>query len=156
MTKGAIDWKVLAFTALSSHVLHDILQLRVEVFVVEQNCAYQEVDGMDLPAFHVIGREGDGEIVAYCRILPPGEKDLPHIGRVIVRSGHRGRGVGHELMQVALHFLVQEYGQARSVLAAQSHLQDFYAAHGYEPVGNEYVLDGIPHRDMVRDERPAI
>ncbi len=144
-----MDWTIMAFDELDALLLHDILRLRVDVFVVEQQCPYPELDGRDTSAMHVVGRHADGAVVAYARILPPGADGLPHVGRVVVAPGLRGAGLGRQLMQRVKQALVRQYGDARSALAAQAHLVPFYRSLGYSPQGAEYLLDGIPHVDMV-------
>jgi ElaA protein len=136
------------FEGLGTRELHDILRLRVDVFVVEQNCPYPELDGLDLEAIHVVGKLADNTVVAYCRILPPQKDGLPHIGRVVVPTEYRGQGLGKELMNEALQVLRLNFGSERSAIAAQAHLQKFYADFGYVVTGPEYLLDGIPHVDM--------
>ncbi len=145
----AIQWAVLHFRQLDARLLHDILRLRIDVFVVEQQCAYPELDGADLQALHLIGRSA-GAVVACARILPPGADGLPHVGRVAVARELRAQGMGSRLMQEVLAALRKHHGSARSALAAQAHLLAFYRHSGYAPVGDPYPLDGIPHVDMVR------
>ena len=148
----SLQWSVYTFAALGTQLLHDILRLRVDVFVVEQNCPYPELDGLDLNAIHVVGREADGEVIAYARILPPGADARPHIGRVVVARAHRREGHGKHLMENALREVEARYGNRRSALAAQAYLKEFYAGFGYVTVGPEYLLDGIPHVDMFMEE----
>lgn len=150
MSRPLPHWSVLGLEGMEARLLHDILRLRVDVFVVEQHCAYPELDGLDAEAAHVVGRQAGGAVVAYCRILPPGADGLPHIGRVVVAPAHRGKGHGRQLMHEALQVVRLCHGSARSALAAQAHLQKFYAEFGFVATGPEYLLDGIPHVDMVR------
>lgn len=145
----SVHWRTCAFGELDVHAWHDILKLRIDVFVVEQNCAYPELDGLDMDALHVTGIDAQGRTDAYCRILPPQKDGLPHIGRVVVHKAHRGSGLGKLLMLEALRAVERNYGSPRSVLAAQAHLQAFYGSLGYHATGEAYVLDGIPHVDMV-------
>ena len=140
------------FNQLSTRELHDLLKLRIDVFVVEQHCPYPELDGRDLEALHLLGRTADGALIACARILPPAEDGLPRIGRVAVHEAHRAQGIAHALMRFTLDEIEQRYGSNRSKLSAQSHLQAFYAKHGYRPVSDEYLEDGIPHVDMERRE----
>ena len=146
-----LQWSVFDFPELGPQLFHDILKLRIDVFVVEQNCPYPELDGSDIDALHIVGRKADGTVVAYARILPPQADGLPHIGRVVVVMEYRQKGVGKRLMEVTLEAVVQRYGRRRSVLAAQAHLRQFYAELGYVTNGEEYLLDGIPHVEMLRD-----
>jgi ElaA protein len=136
-------------TELTARQLHDILKLRVDVFVVEQQCAYPEVDGRDLlPGTHHLWIEAAAEpgIQAYLRILT--EPDRLRIGRVVTAANARGRGLAAQLMKNALEIV----GDADSVLDAQTYVQGFYEKFGYVAEGPEYVEDGIPHRTMWRRE----
>jgi ElaA protein len=145
-------WSVKPFAALSVHELHDLLRLRVDVFVVEQNCPYPELDGQDREALHVMLHTTSNELIAYARILPPHGDGPPHIGRVVVRENARGGGIASHLMEKALEVINDQYGSRRSALAAQAHLERFYARHGFVRIREDYLLDGIPHVDMRRDE----
>lgn len=144
----SVTWEVKPFGELSVQELHAILKLRVDVFVVEQNCPYAEVDGQDPLALHVMGRNERGDLVAYARILPPDAHGLPHIGRVVVHPDHRGKDLGRAVMQVCFAELVRDHGSRRSAISAQEHLQRLYASLGYRAVSAPYVWDGIPHVDM--------
>lgn len=145
-----IHWSFHRFEALRPVDIHALYKLRVDVFVVEQDCPYPEVDAEDLSAVHVFGTKADTGLVAYARIIPPHADGPPHIGRVVVHRDHRGSGTGHALMSAVLDHLTATHGNARSALAAQHHLQRFYEHHGFARVGNVYDLDGIPHVDMHR------
>lgn len=147
-----MDWKTRPFGELTTHDVHDMMRLRVDVFVVEQKCAYAEIDGQDPTAVHILGRTDAGDLVAYARILPPDEHGLPHIGRVIVHSEHRGHGHARRLMTIALEALQRSYGSRCSALAAQAHLERFYGGFGFVRQGPDYPWDGIPHVDMLREE----
>jgi ElaA protein len=136
---------VVAGTDLSTGQLHDILRLRTDVFVVEQACAYPEVDGRDLEAdTEHVWIEDDVGITAYIRLLT--DDDAIRIGRVVTRSDRRGRQLSARLITSTLHRL----GPIRTRLEAQTHLVDYYRRFGYEPDGAEYVEDGIPHTPMIR------
>jgi ElaA protein len=145
-----IDWSASPFLSLSGRDVHDMLRLRVDTFVVEQQCAYPEVDGRDLEAQHIMGHSERGELIAYARLLPAGPDDLARIGRVIVRAQERGQGLAHQLMEQALEHLLATTGTRRSRLAAQAPLEGFYRRHGFERIGPDYDWDGIPHVDMER------
>ncbi len=147
-----LQWSVYPFAALGTQLFHDILRLRIDVFVVEQQCTYPELDGLDPNALHIIGQLSDGAVAAYARILPPGVDGMPHVGRVVVELQQRRKRMGNQLMEQVHKALCSKYGSARSALAAQAHLQGFYGQHGYVAVSAEYALDGIPHVDMVRNE----
>lgn len=145
-----MKWTIHTLDGLSARELYEVIRLRVDIFVVEQHCPYAELDGLDLDAHHVLGYDEEGRLAAYARILPPGNGGPPHIGRVVVHQTARGMGTGHELMTIALNALEQIHGSRRSELAAQAHLEGFYARHGFERIGPTYDLDGIPHVDMRR------
>lgn len=145
---NTITWTATAFDRLSVHELYELLKLRTDVFVVEQQCPYPELDGTDLAALHLAGRTSDGKLIAYARILPPDEHGMPHIGRVVVDPAHRGHQLGRAVMEACLRELERSHGSRRSAVSAQEHLQRFYASLGYVPVSAPYVWDGIPHIDM--------
>ena len=147
-------WQALPFHALSLQQLHDLLRLRADVFVVEQQCVYPDVDGRDPEALHLLGLTDAGLLVAYARIIPsPLEKQV-RIGRVVVLPSARGLGLAHRIMQEAGRVIEERFRDHRAVLSAQAHLQGLYAAHGFRTVSAVYELDGIPHVDMTRDPRP--
>lgn len=146
-----LHWSLLHFGELDTQLFHDLLRLRIDVFVVEQHCPYPELDGLDPDALHIIGQLADGAVAAYARILPPGGDAMPHVGRVVVELQQRRNGTGKQLMEQVHKALRAHYGSTRSALAAQAHLQAFYRKLGYVAVSAEYELDGIPHVDMVRE-----
>ena len=137
-------WKVKEWAELSTNEVENIFSLRSEVFVVEQDCAYQDIDGKDQKAKHVLGKK-DGEIVAYARIFKPGEyfKEAS-FGRAVVKKTERGKGVGDELVINCLENINEE----EIKISAQSYLKGFYGKHGFKAEGNEYLEDGIPHTAM--------
>ncbi|QTD39604.1 GNAT family N-acetyltransferase [Sporosarcina sp. Te-1] len=144
-----MEWNCQMLSRMDGNEVYDMLRLRVDVFVVEQSCAYPELDGLDGEAIHVIGKDAGG-IAAYARLLPPGVKyEDPSIGRVIVREDCRGTGLGHELMEKAMERLVKEWAPERIRLQAQYHLEKFYRGHGFTAIADPYDEDGIPHVDMV-------
>ena len=145
-----LQWTIKPFAALSRVELYTILRLRVDVFVVEQQCAYAEVDGADQGALHVQGLDTEGRLVAYARILPGTNGGPPHIGRVVVHPQRRGEGLGRAAMLTALNELQRSQGSKRSMVAAQCYLEAFYNALGYQRQGPDYDWDGIPHVDMLR------
>ena len=147
-----ISFTCVPFDGLTSQQLYDMLQLRSEVFVVEQDCAYLDLDGQDQHALHVLGLRDDA-IVATARILPPGERH-PHvsIGRVVTASTVRGEGAGRALMEAALRATMAHFGEGtRVALSAQSYLLPFYTSLGFKVTSDEYLEDDIPHTDMLRD-----
>jgi ElaA protein len=143
-------WIIKSFKELSTTELYTYLQLRVNVFIVEQSCPYPELDGYDLDSYHLSYKE-DGEVLAYARILPAGIKyENISIGRVIVDQKSRGQGLAKQLMQQAIIFSQEKWPNAAIQLQAQSHLKHFYASFGFKEMSEEYDEDGIPHVDMLK------
>ena len=141
-------FKIKRFNELSAVELYQILQLRSEVFVVEQNCVYQDIDGKDEKAIHVIG-EFEGHTVAYCRIFDKGNYfDQASIGRVIVKENFRDRKWGHDLIKQAIEAIQNQYGESQITISAQLYLKKFYESHGFAKTSEEYLEDGIPHIEM--------
>lgn len=122
-------------------------QLRSEIFVLEQQCVYLDMDDQDLDALHVIGVI-DGEVVAGARILE-GESGV-HIGRVVVHQKARGNGLGKDLMQQTMFYVDQKFNRPAIEISAQMYLNKFYSSLGFKNVGKEYLEDGLPHIEMVR------
>jgi ElaA protein len=146
-----IDWKSYTFEELDLRLFHDIVALRIAVFVVEQNCPYQELDGKDLTSIHIAGKNKANEIVALARIVPPHfDCNFPSIGRVIVNEKFRSEGYGHELMQKCITLTFEKFGMVDIHLSAQAHLEQFYATHGFVSTGKTYLEDGIPHVEMIK------
>lgn len=147
--KNAIATRCLPFGSLSIHEWHDIVRLRVDVFVVEQECPYREIDGRDIHAQHMLVY-GGGELNGYARILFPENSDKAfHIGRVVLRASHRGRGWGTDLMVACLRWIQKREAQATVRVQAQAHLQPWYEDLGFYLISDEpYDWDGIPHVDM--------
>lgn len=144
-------WSCLPFDALTPLQLYQALRLRAQVFVLEQECVFVDPDGFDRQAWHLMAHDSGGELQAYARLLPAGVKAAePVIGRVITTSPLRGTGLGHELMRRSLLECEQLWPGQDLSLSAQARLQAFYAGHGFEPVGDEYIEDGIPHIHMRR------
>ncbi len=144
-----IQWKLATFEALSVPELYALLQLRTEVFAVEQNCAFQDMDGADGQALHLMGRQ-DGELLAYARCFPPGVKFREaSIGRVVTRRQARGCGLGHRLMEQAMSAVNTQWGVQPIRIGAQARLKKFYGGHGFVDVGKPYIEDGIEHLEMV-------
>jgi len=142
---------------LLARELYDLLKMRVDVFVVEQNCAYPELDGKDIDALHLRLLES-GELLASARILKPhAPHDPSKIGRVVVSPAHRGKRLGDALMSEAISACERLYPANPIALSAQAHLRRFYEAFGFSMASEEYLEDGIPHIDMVRQLaiRPA-
>lgn len=142
---------VKRFQELTTSELYELLQLRSEVFVVEQDCVYQDIDGKDQKALHVIGIK-EGKIIAYTRLFNSGEYfDTPSIGRVVVKESERKYGYGHDLIKASIKAIVDNYNETTITISAQTYLQKFYESHGFKQVGEGYLEDGIPHIRMVRN-----
>ena len=138
------------FNELSTHELYTVLQLRAEVFVVEQDCVYQDLDNKDLDAYHVLGVL-DTKIVAYARIFKPGDYFLESsIGRIVVKKEFRKFQYGYQLVQNSIQFIENNLQQNTILISAQSYLTKFYNSLGFTQVGEEYLEDGIPHIKMLK------
>ncbi len=150
-----ITWQWTDFEGLSRDDLYAILKAREEVFVVEQECAYLDVDGRDPVSWHLIGWSGEGEarsVAAYLRIVHPGHRFAEaSIGRVLTTAEARGRGLGREMMREALKHFEEVSPGAPIRLSGQEHLQDFYRGFGFETASEVYEEDGIPHVEMLRN-----
>jgi len=150
VTSQECVWQCVHFDQLDTRTLYDILSLRAAVFVVEQECAYQDADGLDDQAWHLLGYRA-GHLVAVARLLPPvvaGE--WPAIGRVVTRADARGQGLGRALMQEAVNALTVLFPGSVMALGAQAHLVAFYQSFGFFAVGDQYLEDGIEHQWMHR------
>ncbi|MCP9199287.1 GNAT family N-acetyltransferase [Gramella sp. GC03-9] len=142
--------EVKKFSELSLTELYDVLQLRSEIFVVEQDCVYQDIDGKDTEALHIIGKK-NSEIVAYTRCFRPGYYfEEASIGRVLVRMAERKFGYGHEIMDASEEAIKKYFQTSRIKLSAQQYLIKFYESHGFKTTGEGYLEDGIPHIAMVK------
>jgi len=139
------------FSELTTKELYQILQLRSEVFVVEQNCVYQDIDGKDEKAIHIIGVV-QNKIVAYTRCFKPGDyfKEAS-IGRVVVKKNERKLKRGNQIMIHSIKTIEKLFQTKTIIISAQSHLISFYNNLGFYSVGNEYLEDGIPHIEMIKN-----
>ena len=139
------------YQELTKHELYDVLQLRSEVFVVEQDCVYQDIDGKDQKALHVLGYK-ENTLVAYTRIFKPGDyfKEAS-IGRVVVKESERHHKYGHEVMQVSIKAIKIHFNETKIKISAQCYLTRFYNSLGFQEVGEEYLEDDIPHIAMLRE-----
>jgi ElaA protein len=143
-----LEWKIKRFEALSGKELYDLLQLRSEVFVVEQNCVYQDIDGKDQKALHLIG-EVHGETVCYARLFKPNDYfEQASIGRVVVKRSYRDKKLGHILMQEAITVIKKQFDVTKITISAQLYLKKFYESHGFIQTGGTYLEDDIPHIEM--------
>lgn len=146
-----IFWTFKPFESLSLVELYDMMVLRQEVFVVEQDCPYLDADGKDLQSYHLLGHNNTGLLVAYARIVKPGVSyKEPSLGRIVTSPSVRRTGVGKQLMLEGIKRVVELYGSAELRISAQSYLLPFYGEFGFEPVGEEYLEDDIPHTQMYR------
>ncbi len=141
---------VKAFDELSLYELYDILRIRADVFVVEQNCAYQDLDEVDKDAYHVYLKD-EGKIVAYLRVVDKGKRlDEVSVGRVI--SLKRRLGLGSLLMKEGIKVAKEKFGAKKVKVGAQIYAQPFYESVGFRRVSDEYLEDGIPHAYMIYEE----
>lgn len=147
-----IRWQIKHFGELSPAALYAVIQLRNEVFVVEQNCVYQDADGKDIHAHHLMGWLGD-ELVAYTRLLPPGISypDYSSIGRVVSSKKVRGTGVGFALMQRSVVETQRLFPGKKIKIGAQLYLKKFYESLGFKQVSDVYLEDDIEHIEMLLD-----
>jgi len=149
-----ITWQIYDWNELSNDMLYAILALRAEVFVVEQNCPYQDVDGKDKKSLHVCGYSQEGLLFAYARLVKPGVSYQEwSIGRVVSSPLVRRTGIGEMLMQTCMDYFAEK--DITSVrISAQSYLHEFYTKFGFVRVGDEYLEDDIPHMQMLYSKIP--
>jgi ElaA protein len=144
------NWNIDAFNDLEVSNYHHIMALRSSIFVVEQNCPYQDIDDKDLTAFHVYGKLGQ-QVIAVCRILPAGiSYSEISIGRVAVSMEYRGTNVANDLMHQTLYFIENKWGTQDIRISAQHHLTSFYSRFDFIQVSEIYLEDDIPHVEMIR------
>lgn len=144
-------WKIQSFSELSTSEIYAILALRQEVFVVEQECYYQDADATDYKALH-LWAENEGEIVAYCRIFPQGIKYKEcSIGRVLTSQNKRSLGLGKKMMQLALESISSRFHTHTVRISAQDYLIPFYENFGFVSTSKHYLEDHIPHTEMLRN-----
>ena len=136
------------YNDLSKDQFFDILKLRIEIFVVEQCCYYQELDNEDKEAFHV-SIYNDGIIVAVGRIIPNPHNKEVKIGRIAVKMEHRKKGLAYKMMKDIMNFISKKYKNFSVLLSAQTYLIEFYQSFGFKEIGNTYLEDGIEHINMV-------
>ena len=152
-----ITWIKKSFAELDVEQLYDLLKLRVDVFVVQQQCAYPELDNKDKDpeTIHLIGVQQD-MLVAYCRLLAPGQSyQQSSIGRVVIADSHRGQGFAGEMLQVAIATSNTNWPNHGIKIGAQEYLLSFYQSHGFTVDSDAYLEDGIPHVDMVLQQPPV-
>lgn len=140
---------IKSFDALSKEELYEILRVRTAIFVVEQECAYQEVDNHDQKALHVMGME-QGELIAYSRVFRAGDyTDEASIGRVLVIHPHRNKGLARAIMKASLEAVKTQFNTNTVTVSAQRYLEGFYEDLGFRIFGEPYLEDGIPHIKMI-------
>ena len=148
-----ISWSIKSFDELSKNELYDLLKLRSEVFVVEQNCVYQDIDDKDIKGTHFFGQDGS-DLIAYLRVMEVGVLYPNHIsiGRVVVKQTHRNKKLGNEILANAIDFCRKKFPKTPIKISAQTHLKSFYNQLGFEFKGEAYLEDGIPHCAMYLGE----
>lgn len=145
-----IKWQVKAFEDLTVQELYGLLRLREQVFIIEQDCIYPDLDNKDQKALHILG-VSDDEVVSYARIFRPGDYfETASIGRVVTHKAYRNKKVGYTLMQKSIAAVEQYFGQTIITISAQRHLTGFYESLGFIQVGEGYLEDNIPHIRMVK------
>jgi ElaA protein len=143
-----MDFITKKFSELNITELYEILQLRAEIFVVEQDCVYQDMDFKDQKSLHVFGYKND-KIIAYTRIFRPGDYfDNASIGRVLVVASERKYGFGHDLMKASIAAIKTHFKVTEITISAQKYLKKFYETHHFMQIDDEYLEDGIPHIRM--------
>ncbi|MBN1998348.1 GNAT family N-acetyltransferase [candidate division KSB1 bacterium] len=146
----SIQWQWSSFEKLTCIELYKILKARQDVFVVEQNCPFHEIDGLDPKSWHLAGWSGES-LAAYARVVFPGARfPEPSIGRICTTQKWRGKGTGKELMRIAIRRTLEKYPESDIILSAQVYLDRFYRGFSFFPVGEPYDEDGILHVDMLR------
>ena len=149
-----IQWKIKTFQELESARLFDLLKLRVDVFVVEQQCAYRELDEHDRhpETKHLSGHGVSRQLIAYARLLPPGLRYAEvNLGRFVVKADWRKQGIGHQLLQTALQEVSRCWPKTSIRISAQDYLQAFYAQYGFIRVSEDFLEDGICHVEMRKE-----
>ncbi len=141
---------VKSFSEITTSQLYEILQLRSEVFVVEQDCVYQDIDFKDQKALHVIGLKRD-KVIAYTRIFKPKDYFLEaSIGRVVVKKTERKFNFGHQIIEASISAISTNFKETTIKISAQTYLKKFYESHGFKKIGEEYLEDGITHIAMIK------
>jgi ElaA protein len=145
-----IIWKIKSFDELTVPEFHEIIKARIDVFVVEQDCPYPDLDGYDQKAIH-LWAEQDNSILAYCRIFDKGIKyNETSIGRVLTSEKGRGKNLGKQLIQYAVETIENRFKTCEVRISAQDYLLKFYSYFGFQDTGKKYLEDNIPHTEMFR------
>jgi ElaA protein len=148
-----LNWHLKSFEELSNNELYELLALRSEVFVVEQNCVYQDMDFKDAIATHLLGKTDAGKLIAYTRLFGLSQyyKGYVAIGRVVTHPDFRKYGFGIDLMKTSIKKCQELYGNLPIKIGAQKYLTKFYSLLGFNEIGEDYIEDGIPHCIMIRE-----
>lgn len=151
MALSKLHFQLHSFAELDAADLYQIMQLRSEVFVLEQNCAYQDLDGLDQKALHLYGKIDSCQFIAYARILKPEQCEFNHcsIGRVVVAKAHRNGNLGRALMQAAIEVTRKQFPELAVRISAQTYLTQFYQQLGFVNTGHYYLEDQISHQEMI-------
>ncbi|MDB4089235.1 GNAT family N-acetyltransferase [Flavobacteriales bacterium] len=145
----SLSLEIKHYKECSLDEFHDIISLRIEIFSVEQKVFYNDLDGYDKDAFHIIGRDLSGKIIATARILKPGAKyEKTSFGRVVIDKPSRGKGYGHEMVKFMNNFIAEDYPNSGCKISAMLYLKEFYETHGYKKTSDVYPDCGIDHIDM--------
>lgn len=145
-----VVWKIKTFDEFTVPELYAVLKARVDVFIIEQNCPYPDLDNYDQKAVHIWAEE-NGEVLAYCRIFDKGIKyDETSIGRVLTTEKARGKSLGKQLIQYAVEIIENRFHTSEIRISAQDYLLRFYGGFGFEDTGKKYLEDDIPHTEMIR------
>lgn len=147
-----MQWVLKKFKDLSLNEFHDIIQLRINIFIVEQNCPYPELDNKDKIAYHLFGINKENKIIAYTRIFKSGDyhKEAA-FGRVVVHQNYRNQKIGHELVKQTIYEIKKLFGNTNIKIGAQTYLKNFYESFDFHQIGDEYIEDGIPHIHMLKN-----
>lgn len=147
-----ISWHCKHFSDLSTREFHDLIQLRINVFIIEQNCPYPELDNKDLDSFHIFGINENGQTIAVSRIVKPGVSyDEISIGRVATDTNFRQTRSGIQLMEFTIKMIHEKFGLVPIRISAQEYLKSFYEKFGFVKVSDSYLEDDIPHIEMLRN-----
>ena len=150
LPSNLMNWILRDFSSLTVDELYAVLRLRSEVFVVEQECVFQDMDNKDQESFHLLGFR-ETELVAYTRLVPPAKTNgMPSIGRVVVAQSARGDGTGRLLMEKSIEETKKLFGLSPIKIGAQLYLKSFYTPLGFEQTSEVYLEDGIEHIEMIR------
>ncbi|MGG7439896.1 GNAT family N-acetyltransferase [Chryseobacterium arthrosphaerae] len=145
-----IVWKIKTFDEFTVPELYAVLKARIDVFVIEQNCPYPDLDNYDQKAVHIWAEE-DGQVLAYCRVFDKGIKyEETSIGRVLTTKQARGKSLGKLLIQYAVETIENRFHTPEIRISAQDYLLRFYGGFGFEDTGKKYLEDDIPHTEMIR------